>query len=270
MRRSLAAAVTLAALAAATPASAEPAGERSAKRRRLSHALFTVGGAAIYVSGETFLKARLVPDGCRWCEPSGLDRAARDAVVWDDTHAAARLSDLTGFVLAPVSAMGLLVASTWSERDAARWADDCLPVAEAMIFHGLLHHAVKFSVGRRRPFVHFGDPEREPELDDDVSFYSGHTASAFALGTSAAMVARMRGYAVEPAIWAVGLSLGAATGYLRMAADKHYLIDVTVGAVMGSAAGIAVPLLLHRHLADRELALVPGPGDGGVAIAGRF
>jgi membrane-associated phospholipid phosphatase len=271
MRRSLAAAAALALLAAAAPAAAETRAERSASKRRLSHALFTAGAGLVYVSGETFLKPRLIPDACRWCNPSSIDRSAREVVLWDDPEVAATLSDLTAFVLPGVIGMGTLVASGWRDRRAGRWIDDCLPVVQTAIFHGLFHHLVKFSVGRQRPFVHFGDdPEREPELDDDMSFYSGHTATAFAVGTSAAMVARLRGYRSEPVLWAVGLGLGAATGYLRMAADKHYLVDVSTGAVAGTAAGILTPLLLHRHLAEREVTVAPGPGDAGVSLVGRF
>ena len=36
------------------------------------------------------------------------------------------------------------------------------------------------------------------------------------------------------------------TGYLRIAADKHYASDVAVGALMGGLFGAGVPLLLHR------------------------
>ena len=55
----------------------------------------------------------------------------------------------------------------------------------------------------------------------------------------------MRGYRLAPAIWGAGAALATVTGYLRIAADKHYFSDVLVGAVVGSAIGIGVPLLFH-------------------------
>ena len=69
---------------------------------------------------------------------------------------------------------------------------------------------------------------------------------AFSIAVSAGTVASMRGYRWAPLVWATGLTLGATTGYLRMAADRHYFTDVVTGAVVGSAVGFAVPYLLHR------------------------
>lgn len=80
---------------------------------------------------------------------------------------------------------------------------------------------------------------------------------------SAGVVAHARGYAAEPYIWAGGLTLAAVTGYLRIAADKHYFSDVLVGAVVGAGAGLLVPqLTIHR------LTIVPA--ESGVAVAGRW
>jgi membrane-associated phospholipid phosphatase len=46
-------------------------------------------------------------------------------------------------------------------------------------------------------------------------------------------------------VWATGFSLAAFVGYLRIAADKHYMSDVLVGAATGTAAGVLIPLLFH-------------------------
>jgi membrane-associated phospholipid phosphatase len=75
------------------------------------------------------------------------------------------------------------------------------------------------------------------------------------------MVAHLRGYRSEPLVWLVGLTSASATGYLRIAADRHYLTDVIGGAVLGAAAGLTVPLLMRRNV---ELL----PTDRGVAVAG--
>jgi membrane-associated phospholipid phosphatase len=44
--------------------------------------------------------------------------------------------------------------------------------------------------------------------------------------------------------------MAALTGYLRIAADKHYFTDVLVGAIVGSAIGVAVPYFAHRPSTD--------------------
>jgi membrane-associated phospholipid phosphatase len=56
----------------------------------------------------------------------------------------------------------------------------------------------------------------------------------------------MRGYRWAPVIYVAGGLIGAATAYLRIAADQHYLTDVVTGAVLGSAVGAGVPYLFHR------------------------
>lgn len=60
-----------------------------------------------------------------------------------------------------------------------------------------------------------------PDRSDDLSFFSEHTALAFASG----------GFNLSVS---VPISLGAAYG--RMAADKHHPSDVAVGAVVGLLA----------------------------------
>src|SRR5687768_1225186 len=48
----------------------------------------TAAGAVIWIGAELF-KERLAPETCRWCDSvPAVDRAARDAWRWEDTHAA--------------------------------------------------------------------------------------------------------------------------------------------------------------------------------------
>ncbi|HEU0036678.1 MAG TPA: phosphatase PAP2 family protein [Kofleriaceae bacterium] len=212
-------------------------------------ATFGVG----YLVVELKLKAKLVPDGCRhWCSPPRIDQGARETLVWNNTQRADTISDITGYYSAPIVSMGLLVASTADDPDARRWFDDVVPVLESAITVSTLHHVFKFIVGRQRPFVHYSTGDRDDQLDDNMSFWSGHTSLAFSLAVSAGVVAEQRGYKVAPYVWASGLTLATTTGLLRICADRHYFTDVVVGAIIGSAAGIAVPLLLHRDTLGDE------------------
>jgi membrane-associated phospholipid phosphatase len=54
-----------------------------------------------------------------------------------------------------------------------------------------------------------------------------------------------------------------------MAADRHWLSDVAAGAVLGTAVGIAAPLLLHRASGSSppSFALSAGPGVATLTVA---
>jgi membrane-associated phospholipid phosphatase len=208
----------------------------------------TLGIGAGWIATE-LLKPYLAPDGCRWCEPPDGDWAVRNALRWDDTSAADALSYAIGFALVPALSFGLNLAAA---RDRGEFGDawkDALVVAEAGVVAAALNQLLKFSVGRERPFVHALDPDDKPltssPADNDLSFFSGHTTLAFALAVSAATTATIREYDVAPYLWAIGMLAAGTTGYLRIAADRHYLTDVLVGAAIGALVGWAIPWL-HR------------------------
>ena len=271
-RRSLVLAVVAgSALLASAGARAEPWYAGRAGHRRVVHLGAAALGGVLYISSETFLKPTLAPSSCRWCEPTSYDVSVRSALKWNDTGAALTLSNLDGFVVAPISGLGILMLASAGDGEAstARWLDDTIPVIESGVFAGLLNQLVKFTVAEQRPFVHFGDPARPHDLDDDVSFYSGHTTLAFAIATSAGMVAHERGYRLEPAVWTAAYAIAVSTGYLRIASDRHYLTDVVTGALTGTAIGLAVPLLLHHHvLSGHRIEVTPAPN--GITVLGMF
>jgi membrane-associated phospholipid phosphatase len=250
------------------PAPPTPSQQRRSDRRRVVHAIAVVGFGAAYLVSELAVKDQLAPAECAWCNPPGFDVSVRDALKWDNTNRADTISTITGYIVPPLSAISLLLASTWRERSWRRLFDDAVPMLEAAVSVGLINQAAKFIVGRQRPFVHFAEPGRPPELDDNMSFFSGHTTLAFSEAVAAGVVAHRRGYALEPVIWATGLTLAAATGYLRMAADRHYLSDVLVGAVVGSGIGLLVPLIFHSDVLGKNIELIPK--KDGLAIIGTF
>ena len=131
-----------------------------------------------------------------------------------------------------------------SGRDAKTAGVDALIAAETVALAGLAGQAVKLAVARRRPAAYASGAARA-SADDDASFYSGHASAAFAVATSFATCASMRGDGDAWVAWAAGLPLAALTGYLRIAADRHYLSDVLVGAGAGTLFGTLVPRLLH-------------------------
>ncbi len=256
--------VVLLAVFAPSPATAEPV---AAKNRRLR--LLAIGsGVTVYALSEALFKEPLTVDLCRWCAGNFIDDAARNATVWSDPNAAASLSDYTGYLMVPLGIPVLLgLASSGFEGDRAlRILDDLIPVAEAATYSALLAQGAKMLFGRSRPFVRFRDPEVPAEIDDNVSFFSGHTTLAVSIAVAAGAVAHRRGYALEPVIWGAGLALSTATGYLRMGADRHYLSDVLTGAGIGTLAGLLIPRLTGSLPAHVTLM----PTGNGIALGGRF
>lgn len=249
--------------------------------------LLVGAGAVLWLGSELVLKKPLAPATCRACERAADGTSLVNPVdqwgrgVADPTAEgrarASRWSDVLVFGALPVGAMaGPWLLGSSSGAPAAYLAEDALIVTQALALSAVMNQGLKLAVGRERPFVHVL-PEEEKRLtdhpeDNNLSFYSGHASSAFALAAAAGTVAELRGYPHRGWVWGVGLPLAATTALLRMSADKHYLSDVVVGALVGSAFGVAVPLLLHGRQAPAGTALrvSPGPGVGGLIVSGRF
>jgi membrane-associated phospholipid phosphatase len=92
--------------------------------------------------------------------------------------------------------------------------------------------------------------------DANVSFYSGHASNAFAIAVSLYRAHVIRGDGDAKKLGVIGLISASATAYLRIAADKHYLSDVVVGAGAGSAIGWLIPAL-HTIGATHKATIVP-------------
>jgi membrane-associated phospholipid phosphatase len=246
----------------------------------------TAVGAAVWLSSETFLKAPLAPDTCRWCDRgpggedtlNGLDRWARSIGVETEASRtrAARLSDVMAVVVMPASLFGLQYLHARPVGGTSLFAEDALIMLQSVTLALVTTQVVKFTVGRQRPFAHALPPgERPPPPDPadyNLSFFSGHTSLTFSLAVSAGVVSHLRGYEHPWRAWAVGLPMATGVALLRMAAEQHYLTDVMVGALIGSASGVAVPLLLHgrRSPVPSSTTLQLSPAPGRVALSGTF
>ncbi|MBK9263385.1 MAG: phosphatase PAP2 family protein [Polyangiaceae bacterium] len=229
----------------------------------------TGAGAAIWLTTE-ILKGKIAPSTCRWCNPPAGDLAVKNALRWDNTRNADIASYVTGFALAPMAALGLDAAVVYASGGSFReWGEDATIIMESIVIAANLNQLVKFVVARERPFVHDLDPNAKGRTsspgDNNLSFYSGHTMLGFVSAVSAGTIASLKGYRAAPWIWGTGLTIAAATGYLRIAADKHYLSDVLTGAVMGSVAGFLVPWL---HRPQNSAVQVTGMSAGSMATGG--
>lgn len=103
-------------------------------------------------------------------------------------------------------------------------------------------------------------PEERPDGSDNKSFPSGHTSVSFA---AAATLHKRHG-------WEVGIpahAVAAFVGLARVKADKHFVHDVLVGAMIGETAG----WIVTSRESDRVKWLPWGDAHGaGVTMAMRF
>jgi membrane-associated phospholipid phosphatase len=225
----------------------------------------TITGAtlAIWVLPE-FFKTSIAPAQARWIDAPGIDQEVRNALVWPDPAPAALASDI--LVAAVPVGLGLWVFLEANSAGGFKTAaEDLIVVTEAMTVAGALTTVTRYTTARIRPYAYYGGGTGAPE--DHLSFWSGHTTTAFSAAAAAGYVAQMRGYASWPWIYAVGFTAAGAVSYLRVAGDKHWMTDVVVGAVMGTGIGFLVPWL---HRANPELGLRVLPYPQGMAVAGKF
>jgi membrane-associated phospholipid phosphatase len=250
-------AAALLASGAVLPARADPPPLRYDAR---DDGALAAGATALWIASE-LAKGRLAPAPCRWCAENRLDGRVRELLVWERPDRAARASDAVAFGVVPAAMAAHQLLAARAAGATKEGFVDILLVAEAAAISVDLNQIVKFSAGRQRPFVHHASPDRRAEADDNLSFYSGHSTLTFSIAAAAGTVSDLRGYKSAPWVWGAGMTLAAATAYLRIAADKHYLTDVLTGAALGTAGGIALPRLLHGRKSDG------GPGGATVTAA---
>lgn len=211
----------------------------------------------------TAAEDQLLPSSCRWCDVNSFDNWGHDNLKWGNTGAANKAVYVTGYALAPMAALGLDALAAYHDDSLPNFLPDALIIVEATALSSFSTQLVKIATGRQRPYAHFGGGSKSP--GDNDSFYSGHTSLAFSLAAASGTVATMRGYRYAPLVWGVGMGIAATTGYLSIAADRHYLTDVITSAVLGSAFGFGVPYLFHRPHEEESshIALSGAPLDGG-------
>jgi len=234
---------------------------------------------AVVTVGFRLLRDDMEPSHCRICDGSAegsgevnaVDDWFRRGLRRNDPLPANYTSYILAFGAAPVFAIvGTLLAEAHEDR-LKNAVVDLLAVAEGG-FTAMLTTEVLESVSlRTRPYVHDmrDDREREAEIAKTGAFHSfpaGHVVEAFGTAAAAGTVASMRDYRLAPLVWAGGITIGVATGYTRIAADRHYFTDVLAGAGIGTAIGVALPLLFHSpRVRNANVSILATPEMLGVA-----
>jgi membrane-associated phospholipid phosphatase len=230
-----------------------------------------------WLSSEYVFKSNVAPPACRWCEVNGFDVAVRRAFNPSLTPSAFGLAgpDTASYVTlfaTPAAMLGLDALLAWHDDALGNAPVDIALIAEATLVAICLNQTTKFLVGRGRPYT-VGASEAlldsaPGKADDFISFFSGHTTFAFSVVAATATVTKLRGYRLWWLSVAIGAPLALTTGLLRLAADKHWASDVLTGMLIGTAAGIGIPLLFHG--VDDAVHVQVSPLPGGLALSGTF
>jgi len=264
--RMLAAAILLLALALPVPAAPQvaevPAAPAPDLTVDLTTAAVVTGSELVLVATGMAFRSRLVPDDCRWCDSPQLDNWARQLLKWPDTMPAEKGSNALQLVI-PVGAVTTLWI--WAAPHGNRQvAEDLLVVTESATTTMFLTVVSKVVTARQRPFASaVSDPNPPYNI---MSFWSGHTSFTFAVAAASTQVARLRGRSGWKWLAVATFAGAALTGYLRIAADQHWITDVVTGAAVGTAVGLAMPLLVMRPAEGKRPAMTLAPAPGGLAL----
>jgi membrane-associated phospholipid phosphatase len=225
---------------------------------RGSDAIVTGSAVALYLGGGLLGRKRseaapasLVTAAAPQNEINGFDRKIRKLAVGHRSLEKRLLLDHLSSSTLMVSLfqpVGMLIATDVPHK----WSRDVPVVAEATAVTLSVNAFVKHLTHRSRPVAHFCESEHAVvpcPPDTRLSFFSGHTSSAFAAAVAAGTIADFHHLENRKWIWASGLTFATATGVLRVMSDQHYATDVLTGMAAGGLAGWLIPKL---HQPDRE------------------
>ncbi len=99
-----------------------------------------------------------------------------------------------------------------------------------MAINTLVTQGLKYTINRERPYDKYPLLIHPYQIENDKSFPSGHTSTAFSVATSLSIQYK-KWYVVLPAYaWA------SSVGYSRLYLGEHYPTDVLAGAAIGAGS----------------------------------
>lgn len=235
---------------------------------RQGHAVDWVGAGLGL--GTAALVAWTVPtDEPRWVGAGPADALFLTAPSPARRRRLALTSDLLGLLtLAPLVVDPIVAA----HADGALGREVALVELRSLALTSLLVAVTKYGVRRRRPRCAApraptdaaldptlgpeptAEASRCPRPSDHRSFVSGHAAFSWTAAATLCTVHRHLGlYRSRAADWAacgIAASLATVTAALRVAAQRHYLSDVVVGALVGLLSGWVLPALATFGFGD--------------------
>lgn len=191
--------------------------------------ILAYGGLAIVAANQLFLD-KFAPTEPSWNEPNSFDLYFRNKLKWSDINmtCADNISDAL--------AWSMLIFSTFGAPSIGDLAynQHLLINLQVLAATGIVVGATKYLIARQRPYAHFEIDAGLNKSKDNLSFFSGHTAFAFATATSSSMMLQEKYNHNSGVIWSSALTVAAITGILRIAAERHYMTDVLSGAIVGT------------------------------------
>jgi hypothetical protein len=267
-------------------------GEGTARRwnpawRKFALGNYVLTGVAVGVSAAS----SFLPVTNPWRRTNPVDEWGRRTLGVADYESGQWARDASDLLLSVNLAFPFLVDSLivgyWYRRSPEVATETALISLEAMAVATFLQGTTSALMQRERPYGRDcgkGIPGELPDCTDDASryrsFFSGHTSMSFAAAAvTCTHHARfdLFGGAADGATCGVALGSATAVALLRVAARKHYLSDVGVGAVVGLASGFLVPELLHYGGSDdgeegkkSGVSFALYPMANGVSVGGIF
>ncbi len=129
--------------------------------------------------------------------------------------------------------------------------EDFLIVGETLALSAMLNQIVAGTMPRPRPYMYRASNwyrQANNSSWDWRSFYSGHAGSCFAVTTAFSYIFMNR-YPKSrwvPAVWVIGMVTSSMVSISRPLAGEHFWSDTLVGAAIGCAWGVLVPVLHQK------------------------
>ena len=187
------------------------------------------GGIALAATNELF-KEKLAPAEPNWTEPNPFDIYFRDFFKWPDSRV------YNAHILSDIILWSMIIPSTFGAPAISgyHYNEHLLINIQVLAATGLLTGISKYVIARQRPYAYYKVDAGSEKYKDNLSFFSGHSAIAFAMATTTSILLEKKFHHISGLIWSSTLTLAATTGILRIAADRHYMSDVLTGTVVGT------------------------------------
>jgi membrane-associated phospholipid phosphatase len=160
-----------------------------------------------------------------------------------------------------VGALALGIAPVvvlWPDGGFVNMLNDSVVIYQSALLASAFSGISSLNTGRGRPYI-YGDEapmDVKTSAEASLSYFSGHTAFAFAMSTSLFWTVQRR-HPFSAFSWttlAVGTTTASFVAGARIMAGKHFPTDVVAGALVGGGVGTLLPAL---HASPVMVTVVP-------------